>query len=196
MDYSDLPTEAKEPVILPREHGLTYLQIQRCHKKVLHCRLKSALAELRTKFWIAQGRQAVKKVLNQCVMCKKLERTSFAQPVTANLPEFRVNPAPPFAKVGVDFAGPFLVKGLGRQMKKVYVALFSCCVTRALHWDLVEDLSTSTFLRCLRKSTARIGTPTLMVSDNARIFKATERKLRTLFRHPEVRVELANKGFE
>ena len=36
MDYSDLPTEAKEPVILPREHRLTHLQIRRCHKKVLH----------------------------------------------------------------------------------------------------------------------------------------------------------------
>lgn len=53
-------------------------------------------------------------------------------------------------------------------MRKVYIALFSCCVTRALYLDLVEDLSATTFLRCLRKLTAKMGTPTLIVSDNAK----------------------------
>ena len=110
--------------------------------------------------------------------------------------EFSVNPAPPFSKVGVDFAGPMYVKGRGKQLKKVYVCLFSCCVTRALHLDLVEDLSNPTFLRCLRKFTARKGTPTLIVSDNAKTFKGAEREIRTLFRHPLVRAELENKGIE
>ena len=196
MDYSDLPTEAKEPIILPREDQLTYLQIRRCHKKVLHYGVKSTLVELRTKFWVPKGRQVVRKVLNQCVTCKKLEGTSFAQLASSNLPEFRVNPALPFSKVGVDFAGPFHLKGRGRQMKKVYVALFSRCVTRVLHLDLVEHLSTPTLLRYLKEFTARRETPTLMVSDNARTFKATERELRTLFRYPKVRAELANKGVD
>ena len=48
----------------------------------------------------------VKKVLSQCVVCKKLEGTSFVQPPVSSLPEFRVRPSPPFSKVGVDFAGP------------------------------------------------------------------------------------------
>ena len=107
----------------------------------------------------------MKKVLNQCVTCKKLEGTSFVQPATSNSPEFRDNPAPSFSKVIVDFAGPFLVRGRGRHMKKVYVALFSFCVTRALHLDLVEDLSTPTFLRCVRKFTAQRETQTLIVSE-------------------------------
>jgi len=163
LEYADLPAEAKEPIILPKDHYLTCLEIQRCHKKVLHCGVKSTPAELHTKFWVPKGRQVVKKILSQCVTCKKWEGTAFTQPATASLPEFRVNPAPPFSKVGVDFAGPMYVKGQGKQLKKVYVCLFSCCVTRALYLDLVEDLSTPTFLRFLRKFTARKGTPTLIV---------------------------------
>lgn len=121
----------------------------------------------------------MKKILSRGVTCKKWEGTAYTQPATASLPEFRVNPALPVSKVGVDFARPMYVKGRGKQLKKVYVCLFSCCVTWALHLDLVEDLSTPTFLRCLRKFTAQKGTPTLIVSDNAKTFKGAERDTHT-----------------
>ena len=88
------------------------------------------------------------------------------------------------------------VKGRGKQLKKVYVCLFSCCVTRALHLDLVKDLSTPAFLRCFRKFFVRRGTPALIVSDNAKTFKGAEKEIRALFRHPEVRAELDNRGIE
>ena len=193
LEYSDLPQDAKEPIILPKDHRLTYLQIQQCHKRVLHSGVRDTLAELRSRFWVPKGRQLVKKVLSQCVVCKKLEGTSFAQPPVSSLPEFRVRPSPPFSKVGVDFAGPLYVNTRGKQMRKVYIALFSCCVTRALYLDLVEDLSATTFLRCLRKFTARMGTPFLIVSDNAKTFKRTEKELQTLYRHPELIAELENR---
>ena len=81
----------------------------------------------------------MKGVLNQCVVCKKLEDKSFAQPPTASLPEFRVKPAPAFSRVGVDFAGPLFVKARNGQMRKVYITLFTCCVTRAVHLELVNN---------------------------------------------------------
>ena len=34
LEYSDLPHDAKEPIILPKDHRLTYLQIQQCHKRL------------------------------------------------------------------------------------------------------------------------------------------------------------------
>ena len=106
LEYSDLPQDAKEPIILPKDHRLTYLQIQQCHKRVLHSRVRGTLGELRSRFWVPKGRKLVKKVLSQCVVCKKLEGTSFAQTPVSSLREFRVRPSPPFSKVGVDFAGP------------------------------------------------------------------------------------------
>ena len=81
-------------------------------------------------------------------------------------------------------------------MRKSYFALFTCCVTRAVHLELVEDLSVETFKRCLRRFIARRGIPALIVSDNAKTFKGTEKQLRTLFRHPQVREEMQNHRIE
>jgi len=85
----------------------------------------------------------VKRMVSRCVPCKKIEGKSFTQPPTASLPDFRVRPAPPRSKVGVDFVGPLFVKGKGSQMRKVYFAFSTCCVTRAIHLELV-DLSVET----------------------------------------------------
>ena len=57
---------------------------------------------------------------------------------------------------------------------KRYIALFSCCVTRAIHLDLTTDLSATTFIR-LRKFAVRRGTPALIIADNAKTFKATSK---------------------
>ena len=96
------------------------------------------------------------------------------------LPRFRVRETEPFAKTGVDFAGPLYVKNAANGTDKIYIALFSCCVSRALHLDLVKDISATEFLRCLRRFSARRGTPALIVSDNAKTFKASARALDSL----------------
>ena len=110
LEYSEMVHGMKEPIILPKEHRLTILQIQECHHRVLHNGVRSTLAELRSKFWAPKARQLVKRVISRCVPCKKIEGRPFTQPPTASLPEFRVRPAPPFSKVGVDFAGPLFVE--------------------------------------------------------------------------------------
>ena len=56
-------------------------------------------------------------------------------------------------------------------MEKCYIVLYSCCTTRALHLDLVEDLSGTTFIRSFRRFTARRGTPSVINTDNAKTFK-------------------------
>ena len=103
LEYADLPVEAKEPISLPKDHHLTFLEVQRRHKKVHHLGVKSTLAELRTKFWVPRVRQVLKKILSQCVTCKKLEGTELRQPGTASLAEFRANLAPHFSRVGDRF---------------------------------------------------------------------------------------------
>lgn len=70
----------------------------------------------------------------------------------ADLPAAWVNPGRPFSKVGVDYAGPFQVlrsKGRGVSYSKGYVAVFVCLATKAIHLELVGDLSTESFLGCL-----------------------------------------------
>ena len=65
--------------------------------------------------------------------------------------------------------------------------VLSCSVTRAVHLDLVEDMSAPVFLRSFRKFVARRGTPALEVSDNAKTFKANAKFFRKLYSDPQVR---------
>ena len=95
------------------------------------------------------------------------------------MPEFRAKQAAPFSKVGIDFAGPLFVKDLkSKDMYKVYIAIFLCCVTRAIHLKLVDNLSAETFRRALRRFAVRRGTPCLIVTDNAKTFKAVAKQWR------------------
>lgn len=180
LGNSELDFRTKFPIILPKEDKFTELVIIACHHKVHHCKERATLAELRSKFWVTKGRQCVKRVIRNCFICRKLEGKAFNSPPTAMLPDFRVTESPPFSKMGVDFAGPLYAKGSTGVMTKCYIALFTCCVTRAVHLELVENLLASTFVNCLRRVCARRGTPTLMVSDNAKTFKATVKLLKKL----------------
>ena len=75
-------------------------------------------------------------------------------------------------------------------MVKSHVVLFTCCLTRAVHLDLVTDLSVTTFVRCLRKCAARRGAPSLIISDNAKTFKATAKLLKRMRDSKEVKEHL------
>ena len=78
LKNSDLDEYARRPFILPKEHGLTNLVIKDCHTRVHHSGLRASLAELRSRYWVPRARQIVKKLINKCVTCKKVE----ASPMT------------------------------------------------------------------------------------------------------------------
>ncbi|XP_068712813.1 uncharacterized protein [Montipora foliosa] len=168
LSKADLPPSIKHPILLDKGHHITSLIVQDSHKRVMHGGVKLTLTELRARFWIVQGRQFVKKLLYKCVICRKLEGRPYQAPPSPPLPEFRVKECPPFAYTGVDFAGPLYVKNHTGPQQKVWICLYTCCVTRAIHLDLVPSLNTSAFLRSLRRFSARRGTPLLMVSDNGK----------------------------
>lgn len=85
-----------------------------------------------------------------------------------NLPHFRINQVKPFSVVGIDFGGPFTItmnKTRGSKTLKSYVCVFVCCVIKALHVELVSDLSTEAFLAVLRRFIARRGRCSAIYSD-------------------------------
>ena len=89
------------------------------------------------------------------------------------LPAARVNPAPVFATIGVDYAGPFIIKrGYIRKPQKVkaYLAVFVCFVTKAAHLEVVSDMTTEAFLATLKRFIARRGRPVAIYSDNGSNF--------------------------
>lgn len=70
------------------------------------------------------------------------------------LPEVWVKPSKPFTSSGVDYSGPFCVKQGGKRSRttvKCYVALFVCLATKAVHLELVSELSTEAYIGSLQR---------------------------------------------
>ncbi len=141
--------EEQQPVYIPKQHKLAEILIMDAHKRGLHTGVASTLAELRSQYWVPNGRQIVKRVIKACHHCRRYSNQPFKQPTTAAIPEFRSTPSYPFQTTGVDFAGPFYCKD-GKKEKKAYLTLFTCATSRALHLELAEDMSAKTFRRSFK----------------------------------------------
>ena len=195
LQNANLPLFTIHPILLDKNHHLTILFIRQAHERVMHSRVKATLTELRSRFWVVKGRSIVQQVLRRCVVCKRYEGQPYKAPPPPPLPPLRVKEAPPFTHTGVDFAGPLYVKKEnGHSCEKVWICLFTCCVVRAVHLDLVPDLSTSTFLNCLKRFVARRGLPSKIVSDNGKTFEAACKVIRTIVSHPDVQAYLTGLG--
>ena len=194
LENSDLVSETRYPIILPKDHKFTELVILMCHCSVRHLKVNPTLTEFRSRFWVTKGRQYVKKLIRKCLICKMHDGKPFSPPSIAPLPDFRVSEAPPFTHVGVDFAGPLYAKEKGGKMNKCYFVIFSCCVTRAVHLELVSDLTAVTFLNVLSKFCARRGIPQLIVSDNAKTFKNVANLIKSIYKDQSFQNSLSTKG--
>ncbi|GFS81544.1 integrase catalytic domain-containing protein [Trichonephila clavipes] len=78
----------------------------------------------------------------------------------SDLPSSRISPAPAFMCCGVDYAGPFqikIIKGRGSKSFKAYIARSVCFTSRAIHLELVTDLSADTFIAALKRFISRRG---------------------------------------
>ncbi len=107
----------------------------------------------------------------------------------------RVKEDPAFTYMGVDFAGPLFIRARSAvESNKTWICLFSCFVTRAIHLDIVSDLSTETFIRCLKRFAARRGLPRQFISDNGKTFKAAAKHIEAVIRDELVQQYLAGMG--
>ena len=170
LSNANILYDAKHPILLPRDHHFTLLIVRRAHQRVLHNGVKDTLNEVRSKFWIVKGQSFVRSVIHRCVICRRFEGRPCLGPAPPLLPKFRVAEEPPFTFTGVDFAGPLFVKtGKALSNNKVWICLYTCCVVRAIHLDVVPDLSTPAFVRSLKRFSARHGFPKRFVSDNGKM---------------------------
>ncbi|KAF8788234.1 hypothetical protein HNY73_009764 [Argiope bruennichi] len=89
----------------------------------------------------------------------------------------RVIPSLPFEKLGLDFVGPIITKPNLQRSKvilKSYIEIFLCFNGRAIHFEVVSDLTTKSFLACLRRFIARRLKLSIIWSDNATNFKGAK----------------------
>ncbi|XP_062541341.1 uncharacterized protein LOC134209372 [Armigeres subalbatus] len=173
--------DTRFPILLPADHRLSWLIARSCHIRTLHGGPTLTLATIRQRFWPVRGRQLARKVVRQCVTCFRCQ-PRLAQQIMAPLPSVRVSPARPFIHSGMDYCGPFFVRPLsGRGASvKVYVGLFVCLVVKAVHLEVVADLSSVACINAVKRFVARRGRVLELHCDNATAFVGADRELRTM----------------
>ena len=139
---------------------MEFWEFQYYHEKVNHAGREQTLAESREGFWIVKGRGLLKKVIKDCLYCKRL-RTKPTPPLMGDLPHDRIEIGQtPFYNTGIDYFGPILTKQSRRTRStmgktKRWGALFTCLYTRAVHLEIVWDLTTNSFILTLQLLTTR-----------------------------------------
>lgn len=160
------------PILVSSKHYFTKLLFSHEHLQLLHAGTQALLCNLREKWWPLGGRNLAKYTVNACVKCIRM-KGRILTPYMGNLPKERITPTFPFNRCGVDYCGPVHVlnrKGRGAKTSKAYICLFVCFVTRAVHLELVSDLTTEAYLLALNRFISRRGKPQEIFSDNGRNF--------------------------
>ncbi|UYV63695.1 hypothetical protein LAZ67_2005337 [Cordylochernes scorpioides] len=180
LRHSDLDIDQKHPMLIPKDHFVTKLIVLHYHLNNLHSGTQLTLSLIRNKFWIPSGRNLIKRVLNQCLVCLKSKSKAIHQ-IMGDLPKNRLLPGRPFEKIGIDLAGPIQAKPMLKRSKvifKFYIVLFVCFTTKAIHLVISSDLTAETFLAALKRFISRRGRPTDIYSDNATNFKGASNILK------------------
>lgn len=192
---SNLRDDRKHPILLPKNCHLALLTSRYWHVYICHAGPRFMTAMIHKQFWIVSVRQVVHHVLRQCTVCVRLS-AKHPQPIMANLPSSRVQPCKPFSKVGVDYAGPIKLKETRLRKSreyKVYIAIFVYMSVKAVHLELVLDLTSEAFLAALDRFTARRGVPTDIYSDCGTNFVGASKELYKLVHLPSNQEVLASK---
>ena len=164
-------------MIVPPKQHVAQLLIASFHQKLLHAGQNHILEHFREKFWIPNGRSAVRKVVRSCMTCKKQRAATMEQMMSA-LAAFRATAFEPgFTYKGVDYFGHLKVKK-GRSVVKRWGAILTCINPRAIHLELATSFEADCFINVFRRFVNRRGPPKVMYSDNGTNFVGAEREIR------------------
>ena len=142
------------------------LVVMEAHKRVLHNGVKETLAELQAIYWLVWGRQFVQKLIHSCIVWEGTVGEFL-------LPEFHIRLSRPFQTTRVDFVGPLHISTPNTTgTTKVWLCLYT-------FFDLVSNMTATSFLRSFKRFTARSGMPWRMISDNAKTLNSAATILET-----------------
>ena len=176
LKHGELRFEEKHPILLSDAHRVSNLILVHYHIKVCHQGRKLTTAAIRQAgFHITHQSAAIRKLIAQCVQCRRI-RGRPVQQIMADLPMDRLERVPPFYRSGVDVFGPYYVhegrKTRGRPgTKKLWVLLFTCLYSRAVHIEILGSIDTPSFQLALRRFFAIRGSCFFFRSDRGTNFQ-------------------------
>lgn len=183
IDRAELPYDTCHPVIIPPRSRLSRALILEAHRKTDHGGTQLMIQYIRANYWIPKLRVEIKNFTQKCTICTRYSKNP-ANQLMADLPADRVTPYWSFEIAGVDYAGPFLIKDTYKRnapTRKCWVAIFVCMVTRAIHIDVVESLSSAAFISCYEKFVSTRGPCHRLYSDNGTSFVGAYKEIRQAF---------------
>lgn len=183
LQKSNLTFAGRHPILLPSQHYLIEHLIRETHETHHHAGIQTTLYIIRQKYWLINGRSQVRKIVRKCMRCFRFDVKAIEYKM-GDLPKVRVCEAVLFSNTGIDFCGPFYIKEKryrNRARIKVYICVFVCMSIKAIHLEVVSDLTTDGFLAALRRFVARRGLPQHIYSDNGTNFVGANNQLRELY---------------
>ncbi|XP_055629831.1 uncharacterized protein LOC129770782 isoform X3 [Toxorhynchites rutilus septentrionalis] len=119
------------------------------------------------------GRSIARRVVHACIICCRAK--------------------PKLIEQCIDFWGPIYLQPRHRRDApiKAYVAVFVCFCVKAVHLELVTNLSTSKFLQAFRRFVSRRGLCSHVYTDNGKNFVGAANELRKLIRSEEFKTSFA-----
>ena len=155
IGLSNLSTDETHPIIIPARHHLATLLVYHHHQEVKHQGRHLTEGAIRAAgFWLVGAKRCISSLLFKCVICRKLRGKTEHQQMS-DLPAERLQVAPPFTYVGVDVFGPWEVVSRrtrgGHSNSKRWAVMFSCMCSRAVHIEVIEAMSASSFINALRQ---------------------------------------------
>ena len=200
LKNANLPFSIKHPYLIPGKHPLAKVVALHFHKENKHQGTHiSHNSIIQNGFFIEEGRQVVRNLINNCITCKKL-RGATAEQQMADLPTERLEEAPPFSHVGLDVFGPFYIhegKSTRRSSstKKMWAVIFVCLPSRAIHLEPLYSMDANSFRSALTRFTSIRGTCRSINSDQGGNFISVSKQLsREMLDLQKVSSELAIHG--
>ncbi|XP_076065001.1 uncharacterized protein LOC143039035 [Oratosquilla oratoria] len=101
----------------------------------------------------------------------------------------------PFFVTGVDCFGPFFVKRARSQIKR-YGILFTCLSIRAIHLEVLHDLTAESVINAFIRFISRRGTVSKLISDHGTNFIGANKVLKDNLTMRHIGTELAKRGVD
>lgn len=184
LQQSNLSYDSKHQLILHPHANIAQLIIHSEHLRLLHAGVQLTQFSLRQRYWILRDKLTIRSIIRKCSRCFRFSAKKQTQ-LLGQLPSPRITPSKPFAHSAVDYGGPVIIRHGGQRSKtlsKSYIALFICLSTKAIHLELVSDLSSEAFLAAFRRFISRRGLPIQIFSDNGTNFRHANNILHDLFK--------------
>ena len=128
---------------------------------MLHAGPTLFAASFHRRFYITGSRRVIRSITCQCIVCRRTSARPLRHTI-GQVPADCLVVGAVFQYVAVDYAGPLLVK-YGSVCKPIlvnsYVSVFVSLSVKAVHLELVSDLTTEASLAALRRFIARRGNP-------------------------------------